>query len=172
MAVIHFDGLELFAKDFHLLHDFFDFFCGRHVGSGSSRSVYEFGLEKKYVVKIQRQDDPSVRNFENIHEFDTYFNLLHHHPKLAAFLAPATNISSCGRILMMYQTKPIKDKQKMPKVIPAFLTDTKIQNWGTLPNGKVVCHDYANTTVLSKVNTKLVQPKWWSDSYQDNFKIK
>lgn len=169
--VVSTNGLELFVKDFHLLHDFFDFFCGRFVGAGSSRSVYEFALDKKFVVKIQRQDD-DVRQFQNVHEFDMYFNLSKQHPKLAAFLAPATNISSCGRILMMHQTTPIKDKQKMPVVIPAFLADTKIQNWGVLPSGKVVCHDYANSHIFSKINNKMVKPKWWSDSYQNDFKLK
>lgn len=170
--VVSANGLDLFIKDFHLLGDFFDFFCGRWIGSGTSRTVYEFALEKKFVIKIQRQDDENVRCFQNVNEFEAYFNLKHQHPKLAAFLAPATNISSCGRILMMEQTSPIKDKQKMPKSIPAFLSDTKIQNWGILPNGKVVCHDYANTNIFSKINNKMVTPKWWSDSYQDKFKIK
>ncbi len=173
MAVVHFDGLELFSKDFHLLHDFFDFFCGSLVGEGNSRSVYEYALDKSYVVKIQRSETGSdVRSFENVHEFDAYFNLSHHHPKLASFLAPTTRISSCGRLLLMRRTTPIGPKQKMPKAIPAFLTDTKIQNWGKLPNGKIVCHDYANNKIFSKINTRMIKPQWWSDSYQNKMNLK
>lgn len=170
MAVVHFDGLELFQSDFHLLHDFFDFFCGGFIGAGSSRTVYEFRCDPKYVLKINRSISPNVQ-FQNINEWDAWINIKHHHPNLAKYLAPIDRISSCGRVLLMRKTTPIKDKQKMPKMIPAFLADTKIQNWGVM-DGRIVCHDYANCHIYSKVTTRFIVPKWWSDSYQDNMKLK
>lgn len=171
MAVVSFDGLELFKQDFHLLHDFFDFFCGSWIGSGNSRTVYVYAPDPTYVLKINRKEDGKTA-FENINEWDTYHNVMHKSPQLGKFLCPVAQISGCGRILMMKKTTPIKDKQKMPKQIPAFLADTKIQNWGRLPNGKIVCHDYANSHIYSKMTTKLITPEWWSDSYQDKMKLK
>lgn len=170
MSVVSFSGLHHFAADYHLLGDFFDFFCGAELGEGTSRTVYEFRLDPMYVIKIQRTEKDKTA-FQNVSEFDTWTNINGHHKELAKFLAPCWNISSCGRVLLMRKTEKIKDNQRMPKKIPEFLSDTKTQNWGVI-EGKVVCHDYANNHVYSKVTTKLVTPKWWSDRHHEVLKIK
>lgn len=157
-AAISFDTLELFQKDWLMLSDFIDMWCGKFVGSGSSRMVYEFTLNKTLVVKI----DHTNGGFFNVAEWDTYHNIKNSHPKLAKYLAPCIQISNAGKVMLQQKTECIRSSQ-LPKSIPFFLADTKLQNWGKLGN-KVVCHDFANSRIYSHVSQRMVKPEWWSDN--------
>lgn len=170
-VVISFDELQMFKDDYCLLSDFFDFFCGKHIGSGESREVYEFRLDEKYVIKIDKMFEPGGNNFtfSNVAEWEFYHNVKHHSPKIAEYLAPIMNISKCGKVMMMQKTTPIPNKKVLPKKLPALFTDTKIENWGMIGN-KVVCHDYANHRAYAiGSNASLVDAKWWSSNNQRFF---
>lgn len=161
-ASINLDFLKMFETDWHLLADFSDFFCGDCLGKGSARNVYEFRLNPKLVIKID-----TTKDFHNVAEWDNYTNIVHFHPKMARWFAKPFNISSCGRVLLMERTElGLKlDSKLLPKEIPAFFMDFKVENWGIL-NGKAVCHDYANLRMFKEINTTLMKPKWWSINYQ------
>lgn len=150
--------VDLFKNDWFLLPDMFDFLCGANINVGTYRSVYNCSLDPRYVVKVERPVDKSF-NFNNVTEFDIWSNIKANHKEYAKFLAPCSRISGCGRLLLMEKTMPVK-AEELPKMIPYFLCDTKLINWGKLGR-RVVCHDYGNHRFYSAIQkNKLVKAVW------------
>jgi hypothetical protein len=164
MAVVSLQDLQLFANDFCLLGDFFNFFCGENIGTGNTRKVYSFTPDDSLVIKIEH----GQFSFDNVSEFNLHTNIQAHHKDWAKYLAPVIRISSCGKLMLQKRTTPI-DKKKVKKILPVmlppFLADTKLENWGML-NGKPVCHDYANHNFFANPQTKMVKAVWWSENFQ------
>jgi hypothetical protein len=159
MINISSDEVDLLKNDWFLTADMFDFICKKHIGSGVSRTVYEFRLDSTLVVKIEKPVGEYFQ-FNNFSEWDIWHNINVQKANYKKFLAPCINLSSCGRIMLQKKTTPI-DKKELPKLVPYFLADTKLQNWGKL-NGKVVCHDYANHHFYSAAHkNKLVKAAWF-----------
>lgn len=146
-----------FVNDWFLLSDFTDMFVGGLIAHGNSRSVYDYRLNKNYVIKIDRSGQ-----FDNVSEWDIWHNLKDK-PEVAKFLAPCIHISSCGRVLIQRKTKPVKSED-LPEQVPAFFHDLKLQNWGKIGKN-VVCHDYANHSFFT-MGMDLVKAEWWSDTFQ------
>jgi hypothetical protein len=158
-TVVSYDDIKMFAQDFHLLGDLFDFVCGKWIGGGMGRRVYEYRFDASCVVKIDTSG-----YFNNVVEYDFWQNMSYHHPEIAKFMAPCVSLSSCGRILVQKKTTPIDPKKKLPVKIPQVLAcDLKIENWGIFKN-RVVCHDYANHRLFSTSSTKMVAPNWWLET--------
>ncbi len=157
-ASVHTNFIDLFKDDWFLLSDLGDFVCGALLGSGSERMVFEFSLDEKFVIKIDKGG-----HFSNVSEWEVYHNVKDGHPEYLKYLAPCRTISSCGRILLQEKTLPIT-KDELPKQIPDFFADTKIQNWGKIGDN-IVCHDYANHRFYTK-KIKLIKADWWSDRYE------
>lgn len=125
----------------------YDFIIGDLIGEGSKRAVFEYNLDKRYVVKL------AVRPDANFREHDLWNELKH--DDVSKWLAPCHWISHYGDIMLQYKTEPLPDDFKMPKKLPEFLTDIKKSNFGLL-NGKLVAHDYdltlnANFAIKSKM---------------------
>lgn len=156
-ALIQTDFLDLFKNDWFLLSDFTDFFCGGIIGQGTSRSVYEYRMDSRLVLKID-----SSGQFNNVAEWDIYHNLKS--TPYGKFLAPCVHISSCGRVLLQRKTKPVQ-LTDLPKDIPSFMSDSKLQNWGRIGKN-IVCHDYANHSFYNPDSLSMVPALWWSDSFQ------
>jgi len=146
--------IDLFKEDQFLLGDLTDFFIGDRIGEGCSRSVYEYRIDPRFVVKIDR-----TNLFNNVAEWDIWHSLKD--GPYGKFLAPCLSISSCGRVMMQRRTRPVKFDQ-LPSTIPNFFADTKLQNWGRIGKN-IVCHDYANHAFYSG-NFKLVKAKFRDDS--------
>lgn len=157
-ATIHTEFLDLFKNDWFLLSDLTDLFIGASIGTGCSRSVFDFNLNPNWVVKIDRSGQ-----FDNVSEWDIWNNLKAN-KEYAKFLAPCHYLSSCGRVLIQERTYPIV-KDKLPTEIPDFLSDFKIQNWGMIGD-RAVCHDYANHSFFNAGKIGMSKPDWWSDSFQ------
>lgn len=163
MVNINTAEILLFKNDWHLMGDFFDFFFGEHIGDGETRSVYSFQLDKTQVVKIERPHKDSGFLFDNVSEMEMWANInskSHKHlNQYAKFLAPCIRISPCGRFLIQKKTTPVTAKE-LPKMIPYFLADTKLTNWGRIGKN-VVCHDYSNHKLYSGITkNKLVKAEW------------
>ena len=110
--------LENYFKE-HIEYDFFKMFCGKHLGSGSGREVWTFGLDEKYVIKFEGGE----QSFQNVLEWNLWNDAkIMNDPDVLKWLAPCDRISADGRILIMRRTKPAKN---FPAKIPAFFTDTK-----------------------------------------------
>lgn len=133
--------------------DFLDLFAGKRIGSGIARTVYECNLDKTLVVKVEMR----AQNFQNVQEWENW-RWLKDVKKVASWLAPCVAISPCGIVLLQKRTKPV-EKDELPKLIPKFLTDTKVGNFGKL-NGKIVCHDYAQIITSTPLNNRKIE--WWT----------
>lgn len=122
-------------NDEHLCMEFATFICGDKIGSGCFRDVYEYNLDPKCVVKIQRD----LSSFNNIMEWEIWCNVLSTEYK--KHFAPCVLLSCNGRILIQRKTNPITDEKPAPNNIPHFFTDIKNENFGWI--GKdFVAHDY------------------------------
>lgn len=115
--------------------DLFRLLCGKLIGEGQYRKVFECHLFPDCVVK---QD--SRTNFSNISEWELWTEV--EKTPLAKWLAPVMWLSPGGLWLIQKRTKPLGDA-KPPKRIPSIFADDKAENWGLI-DGRPVCHDYGN----------------------------
>ena len=109
----------------------FEFLLGKKLGEGCSRTVYELAHDVTKVIKVEKGLPES-----NINEHQLYWQCY----DLNEWLCPAISISDCGHFLIMEKTTPLR-KDELPKDLPWWMIDTKIENFGWL-NGRVVLHDY------------------------------
>jgi len=140
--------------------DFVTSICGSWIGSGAFRSVYDYNLDNRYVVKIE----PLSTNC-NLVEHMIWNEVSYLRGKLAwvkDWFAPCSWISPNGKILIMRKTKQIESRDK-PEKVPAFLWDVKDDNFGWIGK-KFVCHDYGQFYNFIHYKKKMNKTKWWSDS--------
>lgn len=133
--------------------DAFNLLCGDKIGEGIHRTVYRCRIRDDLVVKVENGD---CRYFANVME-DKFHADHSHYDKVMRWLAPCEYLSPDGRILLQRRTQPLRDNDKLPDKIPAFLTDIKRENFGWL-GGKMVCHDYAMT--IPNPSVRLRKAHW------------
>jgi len=138
----------------HTFEDFFNLACGKEIGYGHSRKVFDCNLNPDWVVKVEIEE--FHRSFGNVIEC-SYWDNNKYSDKIAKWLAPCHFLSPDGKILIQSKTQPVRDCE-LPEKLPSFLTDIKKSNFGLL-NGNLVCHDYAITIISS--NTKLKNVEWF-----------
>lgn len=119
--------------------DAFNLLCGRKLGSGIHRDVFECKLRPELVVKVETETN--YRDFANVREMK-FWNDYQHMPAVKKWLAPCHFLSPDGRILLQERVQPILREEDVPEMLPAFITDIKPENFGML-NGQFVCVDYA-----------------------------
>lgn len=132
--------------------DAFNLLCGRKLGEGVHRQVFECRIRPDLVVKVEIEQH--WRNFMNVFEslfWDDFGTV----KGVGEWLAPVEYTSPDGRILLQRRAEPLTGK--LPEMMPAFLADTKRENFGMI-DGRVVCVDYA----LHHVNAsgRMVKAKW------------
>ncbi len=116
-----------------------DFVLGEYLGSGIYRDVYEYALDKNWVIKIENKDG----NGENWAEWRLYHAIKYSEHK--KWFAECKWISDNGLIMMQRKTEEFSKKEKkLPKKIPNYFTDVKQSNFGWIGN-QLVCHDYSFT---------------------------
>ncbi len=135
--------------------DFFGMFAGDHLGSGSGREVYAFGLDDKYVIKFEN----GAQSFQNIREWDVWCDAEFMDPVIKKWLAPCDRISASGTILIQRRTTPAI---KFPDKVPSFLTDLKRSNFGMIGR-QFVAHDYGVHLVCNSGLTKRLRKADWRD---------
>lgn len=130
--------------------------CGDFLGSGTFRSVFDYNLDNKYVIKIEPRNTNCNQTEYAI--WDEVRWLKGDLAWVTKWFAPIKWISPNGRILVMQKTskKPRKEK---PKKIPAFLWDVKEDNFGWIGNN-YVCHDYGQFYNLIHYSKKMKKVKW------------
>lgn len=120
--------------------DIINFVCGDLIGQGCFRDVFEYNLDKNYVVKIAREDDAS----DNYVEWRIWSNVKYTTDGTKDWFAPCSWISSNGRVMLQRKTQPLKSREKhIPEKIPAYFTDIKEANFGWIGN-QLVAHDYSH----------------------------
>lgn len=121
--------------------DFFNLACGKLLGQGIHRKVFECRLRPDLVVKVEI--DEVFRFFANVHEM-TFYN--HASYDAQRWLAKPDLLSPDGRILLMERVMPVMHHSDLPTEVPEFLTDIKVENFGWVQDGdtrRLVCVDYA-----------------------------
>ena len=143
---------NLIAESQIMTRDMIHFILGPKLGEGAGREVYEYLHNSDLVVKIEVY----TRSFQNVAEWEVWSGC---NDKVAEWLAPCMQISPCGIFLLQERTKP---SLHYPKKIPYFLSDTKIENFGTI-KGKFVCHDYGLVPRSGRgMSMRMVRARWWS----------
>lgn len=136
--------------------DFAGMMLGAVLGAGESRIVFQNKLDSSTVIKVERRS----KSFHNVAEWDTWNNFID--TPLEPWLAPCLDISSCGIYLIQRKTVVAAAKD-YPEKVPTFFTDTKYSNWG-LYDDRLVCHDYANSTLYRPgAHKNLVNAQWWKE---------
>lgn len=136
-----------------VLQDTFKLLCGRLLGEGIHRSVYECRIRPDLVVKVESDE---LRFFANVHEHKFWADN-RDNDKVARWLAPCEYLSPDGRVSLQKRIEPITSSQDLPDALPAFLTDVKRSNFGWL-DGRLVCADYA--MALQNVSARLRRVSW------------
>lgn len=134
--------------------DLFFYITGGVIGSGITRTVYEYTMNSEFVLKVET----SGASFQNAMEWNTWQELKD--TPLGEWLAPIHSISPCGLYLLQHRTRRPLDS-KYPTKLPAFLTDQKRDNYGVLPSGRFVCHDYGTCLQFINQPGRLVKADWW-----------
>lgn len=134
--------------------DAFNLLCGKLLGEGIHRKVFECRIRPDLVVKVEHDTD--WRYFANVLEM-RFWDDHQYFDKVAQWLAPCEYMSPDGRILLQRRTLPIVDSSALPAQLPAFLSDVKVDNFGML-DGRLVCVDYAMT--IPNPSTRLKKVDW------------
>ena len=136
--------------------DLFNLVCGKCLGEGIHRKVFECKLRDDLVVKVEDDGSNFWRYFANVREMQFWSEHSDYKP-VAQWLAPCEYLSPDGRILFQKRVEPCTRAFKLPERMPTFLTDLKRENFGWL-DGKLVCIDYSTT--IPNPNIRLKKADW------------
>ncbi len=137
--------------------DLLSLVVGDKIGYGLGREVYEYLPDKSLVIKFETK----AKSFQNITEWETWQRCqwvigIHQ------WFAPCISISDCGTILLQKRTHTV-DVLKYPDKIPAFLSDTKVSNYGFIGR-QFVCHDYGTHLMMENGMTKRMRKVNWKEN--------
>ena len=107
-----------------------ELFCGKHLGEGTTRDVFEFNFDPKWVIKVEKEDSEG----DNWAEWRVWQTVAYTTDGTKDWFAPCGWISSGGRAMLQRKTKPLhtKHEKHYPKKIPSWFTDVKEANFGWL----------------------------------------
>lgn len=134
--------------------------CGRKIGEGLHRKVYEYNLNEKYVIKLETANTSA--NMTEYFLWDEIQGLTGNLAWVKDWFAPVKWISPNGKIIVMQKTEEKPGKPR-PTKVPAFFSDLKYNNWGWIGN-KFVCHDYGFIHKFIKYENKfqtIHKDAWW-----------
>ncbi len=134
--------------------DAFNMMCGKFIGEGIHRKVFECKIRPDLVVKVETDD---LRNFANVFEMQ-FWDAYQHSKLISKWLAPCEYLSPDGMILLQKKCSQVPFDYPMPKNMPEFMTDFKRANFGIM-DGKLVCVDYAITR--SDPSVKMTKADWF-----------
>lgn len=118
-----------------LLNNFFYFICGKQLGKGAFRTVFENTQNNKTVIKVENV----AGSFQNVNEWEVW-QRFKYTPSIAKWLAPCLDISDCGTFLIQERAYDLRPYEE-PKKLPLFLTDRKLDNFGRIGK-RLVSRDY------------------------------
>ena len=109
-----YEAMEHIVRDRIVGTEFFNFFCGKLLGEGCSRFVFDYAIDSTCVIKIDASNI-SANILEHL-----VWNAVFQNKKLAQWFAPIKQISTCGKISIQKKcTRPIK-RGCWHKMIPDF----------------------------------------------------
>jgi len=147
-------AMDLALHDRIIGTEFFNFTCGDLLGYGISRYVFEYKRDKRWVVKI----DLSCYSANSL-EWQIWSDV-EKIPQLSKWFAPCGDMTRACSVMLQRRCKIKLPHDKYPNKVPDFFSDLKYDNWGMF-NGKMVCLDYASTSLVQlRKDYKLVPAKW------------
>jgi hypothetical protein len=115
--------------NYEVYADCFNMMCGKLLGSGVSRKVFECKLRPELVVKVEEGDYPEFANVKEMLYWGEAPD------DLKQWLAPCEFLSPNGRILLQQRVSPLPLDYVMPEKMPRSLTDFKPENFGLFQGG-------------------------------------
>jgi len=161
------DGLDRYAQTIieqtfttAVSRDFLDVMCGKFLGRGAGRVVFQCQVAPEYAVKIEADG-----SFQNIIEWEVWGKVMD--TPHARWFARCDSISHHGAVLVQELAVDLGVGQA-PSRVPAYFTDLKTSNFGRIGR-RVVCRDYGSNLLLQNGLTKRMRAaNWWFDSqHQD-----
>lgn len=143
-------------ENFPVAIDLVTTFIGKKIGYGCYRDVYQYNLNDKYVIKLERENTDC--NTVEYLLWNEIRGLCGNLAWVKDWFAPVNWISPNGKILVMEKTIERPNKKK-PSKIPKFLWDVKEDNFGWIGN-KYVCHDYGQFYNFIKYDKKMQDAVW------------
>lgn len=136
-----------------LSKDVRDLLLGDEIAYGAHRHVFKHATDPGLVVKLE----DIAKHFYNVSEWQVWQRVKS--TAHAKWFAPCVDIGPSGTILMMKKAEPAT-AAKLPRMVPAFFTDLKAENWGFI-NGKPVCIDYGLHLLLEVgMTTRMRRANW------------
>lgn len=132
--------------------------CGESMGAGCYRTVYEYNLDSRYVVKIE-----PLNTSCNLIEYMIWDEVKGLRGDLAwvkDWFAPCGWISPNGRIMTMRKTTDTGTGDNLPEKVPKFFWDVKWDNFGWIGK-KFVCHDYGQFHNMINYPKGMVKANWY-----------
>lgn len=115
------------------------------IGEGAHRRVYRVRQDPTLVLKVERFS----HEFANQREWATW-DELQWTPQAARWLAPCLEIGAAGLVLMQRYVRDLSEAEwEALDLVPAWLGDTRRDNWGWLEDpgepagGRPVMRDYS-----------------------------
>ena len=139
--------------------------CGKHIAEGSFRSVYEYPLDEKYVIKLENNN--SNCNLVEYMIWQEVKELKGNLEWVKKWFAPVKWISPNGRVLVMQKTRDSEDVPKgckIPEKVPKFLWDIKLENFGWIGKN-FVCHDYGQFYNMIEYPKAMRKIDWNNNDY-------
>lgn len=130
--------------------------CGKFIGGGCFRNVFEYNPDPDFVVKIEHGTGRA--NIVEHQIWEEVSGLCGNLAFVKKWFAPVKWISPSGRILVMQRTEILEGKKK-PEKVPTFLWDIKPDNFGWIGN-KYVCHDYGFFHALTNYSKRMKKANW------------
>ena len=146
------DILDISAVSFDLVTTL----CGEYIGRGAYRSVYEYNLDHRYVIKVEPENTGC--NLVEYMIWEEVKGLVGSLEWVKDWFAPCGWISPNGKLLTMRKTKDL-DRDR-PDKVPKFLWDVKPDNFGWIGN-KFVCHDYGQLYNMVSYPKGMKKIKWY-----------
>lgn len=139
------------------------FFLGDKLGEGAFRKVYDMYFRDDLVIKVAK-DYGGIES--NINEWQLWCRCTQgeFYDPLKQWLAPCVTISTCGKYLVQRKAEPITDRALLPTIVPACMTDLKLNNLG-MYDGRVVFVDYGMHLLVEEAilnnKAKIVSRDYW-----------
>jgi hypothetical protein len=131
--------------------DLFHLVCGKVLGAGVARTVYEHAFDPTVVIKVEE----GAGSFQNVAEWQVWERI--QYTALARWFAPCVAISPNGSVLVQRRTRAALN---YPDKVPSFFTDIKPENFGML-DGNFVAHDYGYHLMLENGMSKRMKKADW-----------
>ena len=132
-------------------------FIGKQIGVGMHRAVFLFLLDQTKIIKVANCEEGRQQNILDLRIWEGLKET-----QAKKWLAPIHALSPAGKYLIQDRVEPLP-KQKYPKRIPDFFTDTKYTNFGWL-KGKFVCCDFGAVRIFKDITLiRLVKANWWEN---------